>query len=586
MTKTRSAGYWALLILCLALPFEFTQKPIYQSSYFTLTNLKIIYYLVVVVAALTLALDVMGASRTGSFASLLAGRRIALACYAGLVVGSLISTALAIHRADGLKWTIDLIPGGILWLAIPSWLEDDRERRMGWIGAALVTGAVVAAVVGFLEFILGTHFADSLTWFKSKPTVTGSYLRLSGTFAYANVAAMYFELVIFFGVSILGLASGKRRFTPIFLVWAVATITLLTAQVLTFSRGALLGLGVGLFSTVLVTRTGLVRKSVNRSRALLPALFITVLLLAAGVIAVLGPRVAPLRLTVQSDLAFYQAGFSAHIPATLSTGREITVPVKLTNLSSLDWNATGHHPYHLGYHWLDRSDRVVVFDGYHNLLPANLPSGGAEVVQAEVVPPDRAGTYYLVWDMVQEQVAWFSLRTGIYQKHLVRVTGSPVARRNQLSRPPVTMLPVTPAEPDRTQLWRVAVRMIRARPLFGVGPDGYRLSFGQYTSPPQTQWDHRILANSLPLELFADLGFVGGGLFFAFLVSVGWPVVAWVYRGNVSSYWQLALIGAGAAFVTHGFVDYILGSHAILILFWIMAGIFSLAARPTRPACS
>ena len=63
--------------------------------------------------------------------------------------------------------------------------------------------------------------------------------------------------------------------------------------------------------------------------------------------------------------------------------------------------------------------------------------------------------------------------------------------------------------------------------------------------------------------------------FLAFLVAVGRFAVAGL-PGRLPL-WQVATIGALAAFLGHGLVDYILEAHSIFILFWMLCGLAATA---------
>jgi hypothetical protein len=48
--------------------------------------------------------------------------------------------------------------------------------------------------------------------------------------------------------------------------------------------------------------------------------------------------------------------------------------------------------------------------------------------------------------------------------------------------------------------------------------------------------------------------------------------------------WQVALVGALAAFLGHGLLDYVLGAHAINILFWFLLGLATVRKPPSSVA--
>jgi hypothetical protein len=490
----------------------------------------------------------------------------------------------------GLKWTVDLAIGGLLWLVVPQWLATGREAKLRWIGAALVTGAVAAALVGFLEFLLGMSFAESLTMFKAKPTVAGPYLRLSATFEYANIAAMYFELVFPFAVvGLLGALGEAQAHTIRVVLWLAASMVLFEAILLTYSRGALIGLSLCLLTLVVLVRHqgGFARIPRPRRWVVWAAVGIGLVLTAWTFSA---GSLAALRLSSQSDQDWYRAAYTGSPPSRMAVCQIVSVPVTVANLSPLTWQARGAQSYHLGYHWLYTPTRVAQFEGLRSALRADVAPGRTGTVLAQVRAPRTPGRYLLVWDMVQENVSWFSLKSATYSRIPVEVTGLPPNRRaaachggpmlppNRHSSP--TALPTVLSEPNRGQLWGAALAMVRKHPLLGVGPDGFRLSYGSYATPPQVNWDQRILANSLYLEIVADLGLVGGVLFFAFIAAAAWPLVREVRGQRGWDPWQVALIGALAAFFGHGLVDYNLESHAIFILFWLL-----LALMAAGPEC-
>lgn len=96
---------------------------------------------------------------------------------------------------------------------------------------------------------------------------------------------------------------------------------------------------------------------------------------------------------------------------------------------------------------------------------------------------------------------------------------------------------------------------------------------GQASKPPPH-------AHNLALELVADWGIIGGGLFAAILLVLWWPFLRGVLRGNIISAWQLAAIGMAAALLGHELVDYFLTKQAIFALLWILGGLAGTMSRP------
>jgi hypothetical protein len=249
------------------------------------------------------------------------------------------------------------------------------------------------------------------------------------------------------------------------------------------------------------------------------------------------------------------------------------------NLTPLDWYGGPKSSYHLSYHWLDERGYLYQMEGIRSNLPATLKSGSQLELLARLRAPDKPGHYALVWDMVQEDVTWFSFKSAVYTPQPVEVVAgvnsgclpvvSPVAKTGDKPDSPLA-LPVAPPNPERSQLWKVAVKMALDRPWLGVGPDGYRFAYGQYAGV--RQWDNRIFANSTPLELAADLGFSGTLVFGMFFGLACWSRAKAGWLGKLRPLPAAGLV-ALVAFSLHGLLDYFFGAHVILIFFWILLGL-------------
>jgi hypothetical protein len=590
----RRVGFGALLVLVFGLPFEFTQQPVISAGFVTLSNLELVYYVVIGLAILTLG----QARRRWRFNLSWSSPVLWLAL---LLLVCALSTAFSVAPVEGLKFSLNVGLGGLLWLAIPGWLGTgpQRQGRLGWLARVLVAGAALSAGLGLLEFWPDLNINNwLLSPFKAGATVAGPFLRLSGTFEYANTAAMYYELALPFALAGLaqalgGWLAGRKAVYPpgrparlIWLsgkwwqvgLWLAATALLWQALVLSFSRSALPGMLVAGPVLWWLTRGKFKRQQARWGLGL--GLAVGVGLIGLNILV---SPVLVLRFKSESDQAWFKASYSAPALTNLAACQVFSVPVTVNNLTPLDWRGGRNGPYQLSYHWLDRPDHIAVFEGARSDLPAEVKAGQAVVVQAELHAPVSPGQYWLVWDVVEENVSWFSLKSAFYAPQPVEV--GPDSTRNCANSAPdlspiksPASLPVTPPNPERSRLWKVAVQMITARPWLGVGPDGYRFAYGQYAG--QSEWDTRIFANSTPLELLADLGLVGGTLAGLFLGLVLWPALKRGWRGRLTG-WEGAALTALVAFGLHGLFDYFLGFHAIFILFWLLLG---LAGRVRPPA--
>jgi hypothetical protein len=185
-SRLHEAGYWALLALAFALPFEVTQHPLGLTDFATFTNLMIVVWAVAALAAVTLAPSfiafVRGIAGTQEPTNYVYRRRVAVGLFAALLLSCGVSSFFDRDTGDGLRWTLNVLLGGLIWLAVPLWLSQNGDRKVRHICLAIVAGAVIAASVGVCEVVLGEPFAKHLLWFKAAPTAIGPYLRLSGTF--------------------------------------------------------------------------------------------------------------------------------------------------------------------------------------------------------------------------------------------------------------------------------------------------------------------------------------------------------------------------------------------------------------------
>jgi hypothetical protein len=583
------------VLLALLLPFDLRYHPLFQHGLIIVTNLSVLLYAVAALAVMTLCHPFMAfvrtlATRTSDPTNYFYRQRVPLALFGALLLSSLISSLLPVEKDAGLTWTLDLLAGGLLWLTIPVWLAHETEAQVRRMGMALVTGAVIAAFVGFGEFLFGSGFEHRLAWFKATPTKMGPDLRLSSTFSHANLAAMCFELALPFAIA--GLASAlvqsAKRWTSV-VAWLMAIDVLLSALLLTYSRGGLIGLLVGSTAMAVATRRNWHLTHLLRRRWWVLGLTVG-LGLVIGSFALSSSSVEALRFSSLNDWDWYRATYSSALPATMRAGEHIRVPVTVANLGPLTWSGAGAHPYHVSYHWLDASGRVAVFEGARTNLSADVPPGHRQMVVADVQAPSKAGRYLFVWDVVQENVTWFSLRTAQYKALPVRVmdrspdNGTQVAIKPPDPADPTTLPTAPPA--DREHIWRVALQMIEAHPLFGTGPHGFRLNYATFAQP---RWTIDAAhspghAHNVVLEILADLGLVGGGLFTAWFIAVWWPLFVSVRQGCMLSSWHVALVGAVATMLGHGLVDYTLQSLSLLILFMLLSGLAVTVAGSRRAA--
>jgi O-antigen ligase len=109
-------------------------------------------------------------------------------------------------------------------------------------------------------------------------------------------------------------------------------------------------------------------------------------------------------------------------------------------------------------------------------------------------------------------------------------------------------------------------------PLIGIGPDNFRLSYGRYVGLPQ--WDTRVHANNLYLEMLAGTGLTGLAALVWLIVASGRTIlVRWRASPRSLSTAFAALIAAWATVVGHGLVDAFLAFTPTYVVFAIAAGL-------------
>ena len=126
----------------------------------------------------------------------------------------------------------------------------------------------------------------------------------------------------------------------------------------------------------------------------------------------------------------YRTNFvSNNTPTTVPPGQTLMVNLTIQNIGKLAWNSSGTNPFRLGFQWYNTAGQMVAFPpnlDFHTPLPNDVPSGGAVTLQAQLRTPDTPGTYYLRWDMLRENVTWFTSQ-GDQGLLISSVTVSPTA---------------------------------------------------------------------------------------------------------------------------------------------------------------
>lgn len=480
-----------------------------------------------------------------------------LAVLAALLVAALVAPA---HRADALKVVARLASGFVIYLMAVSGITTARRMSL-LVTATVVTGAVVAAIA-VLEYRGVPVILGWLNQYRDGVRVVGGQVRSGATLQYPTIAAMYFEIVLALGAGLLlyiwdkgqaQIGLSRRRAAGAWLRIALLTAALIVigeGLSLTFTRAGLMGAGAALAA---IAFWRVVRRGIDSGLWLITSLAAVVLVLP--LLSWSGEAVR-LRFSSEGRQGWYRADFNAAKAMTMSTGEDTFIEVGVTNTGRVTWQPGAESPFRASYHWLDAdTDRVVQYDGARTELPGDIGPGASAMLAMQVRAPEKPGRYRLAWDLVQEHRLWFSTESGasLAWTTVTVVPGSAPARPLAVGRGP-RVVPPQVVVLGRLTLWRAALGLAAAHPLFGVGPDNFRLSYGPYVG--QANPDPRVHSNSMYLEWLTSAGLVGL-LVFCWLL---WRAEYVIRHARVSLPARAASLyagvaGAGVAVLAHGVLD-------------------------------
>lgn len=563
------------LLLVFTLPFESIWS-LLRFPWAQFTNLE----LLLAVTALVWGVYLVKRQSAATFFTNLARRhwRPLFPLLAFLTV-SLVSALLApAHTGDAIKVFSRFVNGAFAYLlarAVAGY--HDYLRQLLW---AIVAGAGISALIGLGEAAGWGWLDPLLQLFKRQPTYVGNAIRVSASFQYATIAAMFLEMVVPVALALAATGTARRR-------WLAAAIAALCTLVvvLTLTRAGIFALALIFLFLFLLTRYW---------PALRPPLLLSslTLLLASLLLAFHSPEFRA-RLSQETDNAWYRASYHAPAHITLPAGQAAPVTVRVTNDSPVFWQASGPFPIRLRYRWLT-ADGQAAFALPFGLqpLPHDLPPGETVALTIPLQPPLPPGSYRLAWGLEHADRFWFHHRGVPDAESLVTV--SPGDHPGQTT----ALLPAIEPRSDqiavnagisRQQLWAAAWAMFRQRPLLGVGPGNFRHLYGPYLG--LDQWDRGIHANSLYLELLADTGALGLLSFTALLLITGRQTIHFYRRlpaqdthTRDAPLWAIGLTSAILIFLLHGFFDYFLEFVPTYLLFWLCLGLLSGLTAPAAPA--
>lgn len=558
MSRTHQLAIWFLAFLAFSLPFE-TEIVGLAPAGLQLTNLEIILGFL-----LLATLVIVGKEQGWQLRHVPAGW---LWLWGWFIVAALLSALLAPSESfNSLKAAIRSFNGVALAVAVPQVVSRPEQQRP--IILALLAGGVISAVIGLLEMFTHQRF-DWLTIFRAVPTSVGPFDRLSAAFDHANQAGSYFAatLPLLVGGGWLWRQPASRPGLAAGIIFCLILLYL-QAIIFTYGRTSLL--------TVLLSH-GLATILLWPNKQQRPWLAtIGLLLLSFAAHIWLNPAVR-LRLTSEDDTQWYGLHFTIPEQLTIPAGQMTPITLSVRNDGPLTWSSRSSNPVNIGGHWLlaDGQSRLLAEPRWP--LPELVSPGEAITTTIQLLAPLKTGHYELEWDMVQENVIWFSFKNQhhfISQVEVVESAQQPLtlppetsaALTNMMSHPPVPA-PI----PGRSVLWQLAFELFRQHPFFGIGLDNFRLTYGQALG--FDTWNTTIHTNNWYLETLVSLGLFGTIPFFLWLASLVWDMGQSLLRPD-KIIWLIALALALLTYLLHGLLDYFLMFNPNGLLFWLLIGLW------------
>jgi hypothetical protein len=464
-----------------------------------------------------------------------------------------------VDQANALRFAGRMLAAAAIVVVVVNAVTTKTSARL--LVVTLLAVAVVISVVAVMEVAQVAPVMRGLTLFRPGFHVVGGQLRATSTLLYPTVTSMYLEVAFALGLWLLleRRAGGNRLFGVAVLL---ALLTTGAGIVATFTRAGLLGIGAAVALAAALHYARARRFDATQARLAGLASMLVVLVLASR-----SPEVLLARLSTEGSQEWYGATYNVPAALTFSTGAEYQVPVAVENTGRVIWDSSTVPMFAMSYHWLRAdTEAVVEFDGWRTTFDAPVPPGTRVTVPVDVRAPGMPGRYVLVWDVVHEDRAWLSTEGVPPARSLVEVTGPAVAPTSS----PMGGLPAADVRADRFALWRAAVAIGIANPVFGIGPDNFRKVYGRYLA--LTAFDTRVHANNMYLEALAGGGVLGSLALVWLMCASGRALVRrWRRAGTTAA--AVALAAAWLVIAAHGIVDSFLSFTPTYALFAITAGL-------------
>jgi hypothetical protein len=479
-----------------------------------------------------------------------------------LAVMLVAAVAAPVHRTNAMHMVGRFGVGlGVFLLTVNG--VTTRARLRGVLAAAAAAAAIVSALV-VTEYLGVAFVTEWLQIFRDRVTVIGPQVRAAGPFQYPTIASMYLEILFALILALLVMTFDARR-RALSVVVFLLLLSIAAAVTLTFTRAGL----VTMASTMGIV--GLLRYRRQGVDNAVKAIAALAVLIAVQFLASRPAESVLLRMTTEGQQSWYSASVEAPTDIEMAAGGVVSIPVRVTNTGRSTWDPAAESPFLLSYHWLAAvGEEVVEFEGLRTAFPYAVSPGASIAVDARVKAPGVPGRYRLLWDVVLERRLWFSSDPNAKRFYSTATVTGPAVGPPPVSR--VTAIPRANPIPSRLALWRTGAQMVTAHPLLGVGPDNFRLTYGEYAG--LSQFDTRMHSNNMYLEMLVGGGIVGGVAFAWLCASAAAAFVRSVRRaGRQMAAAAAGVAAAGAAIAFHGMVDSFLSFTATYVLIAITLGL-------------
>jgi len=113
-----------------------------------------------------------------------------------------------------------------------------------------------------------------------------------------------------------------------------------------------------------------------------------------------------LSVNLEYAATYYDGGST---PKEVAPGEQFITYINVTNNGFMTWEHDTRDRINLGVHWYNRDTReVVIFDGDSGELPDDVERGQSATVKMVITAPEKPGRYVIAYDLVHENVTWFS----------------------------------------------------------------------------------------------------------------------------------------------------------------------------------